>query len=86
MKPSALRAIPSVERILQSLGDTGMPRPAVTALVRRELAALRKQKMVPGYEGVLSGIRTALDAFRAGRIPRKLYANASSPVEGLVGR
>ena len=25
-------------------------------------------------------------AYRAGRIPRKLYANASSPVEGLVGR
>jgi len=25
-------------------------------------------------------------AFRSGRIPRKLYANASSPVEGLVGR
>src|SRR6202008_2118577 len=25
-------------------------------------------------------------AYRSGRIPRKLYANASSPVEGLVGR
>jgi thiazole synthase len=25
-------------------------------------------------------------AFTAGRIPRRLYANASSPVEGLVGR
>jgi thiazole synthase len=25
-------------------------------------------------------------AFLAGRIPRKMYANASSPVEGLVGR
>jgi L-seryl-tRNA(Ser) seleniumtransferase len=68
MKPSALRDIPSVDRVLQSLGDTGIPRPAVTALVRRELAALRKQKTVPGYDGVLSGIRTALDMFRAGRI------------------
>jgi L-seryl-tRNA(Ser) seleniumtransferase len=68
MKPSALRDIPSVDRVLQSLGDTGVPRPAVTALVRRELAALRKQKTVPGYEGVLSGIRTALNTFRAGRI------------------
>ena len=68
MKPSALRDIPSVDRVLQSLGDTGVPRPAVTAVVRRELAALRKQKTVPGYDAVLSGIRTALDAFRAGRI------------------
>jgi thiazole synthase len=25
-------------------------------------------------------------AFRAGRIPRKMYATASSPIEGLVGR
>ena len=25
-------------------------------------------------------------AFLAGRIPRKMYATASSPVEGLVGR
>jgi thiazole synthase len=25
-------------------------------------------------------------AYLAGRIPRKMYANASSPVEGLVGR
>jgi thiazole synthase len=25
-------------------------------------------------------------AFRAGRIPRKMYATASSPVDGLVGR
>ena len=25
-------------------------------------------------------------AYRAGRIPRKSYATASSPIEGLVGR
>jgi thiazole synthase len=25
-------------------------------------------------------------AYQAGRIPRKMYASASSPVEGLVGR
>jgi len=24
-------------------------------------------------------------AFRSGRIPRKLYATASSPVEGVIG-
>ena len=68
MKPSALRAIPSVDRLLGSLGDTGMPRPVVAVLVRRELAALRKQKSVPGFDEVLRGIRASLDAFRAGRI------------------
>jgi thiazole synthase len=25
-------------------------------------------------------------AWRAGRIPRKLYATASSPIEGMIGR
>ena len=25
-------------------------------------------------------------AYLSGRIPRKMYANASSPIEGLVGR
>jgi thiazole synthase len=24
-------------------------------------------------------------SYKAGRIPRKLYANASSPIEGLLG-
>src|SRR5437868_7963738 len=31
-------------------------------------------------------VRAGRFAFLAGRIPRKLYASASSPVEGLVGR
>jgi thiazole synthase len=31
------------------------------------------------------GVRAGRDAFGAGRIPRKRYATASSPVEGLVG-
>jgi thiazole synthase len=25
-------------------------------------------------------------AYEAGRIPKRLYANASSPVEGLIGK
>ena len=31
-------------------------------------------------------VEAGRDAFLAGRIPRKLYASASSPVEGMVGR
>ena len=31
-------------------------------------------------------VRAGRLAFLAGRIPRKMYATASSPVEGLVGR
>ena len=41
MTPSPLRAIPSVEKLLQALGPLDVPRPAAAAVVRRELAALR---------------------------------------------
>jgi L-seryl-tRNA(Ser) seleniumtransferase len=68
MKPSQLRAIPSVEKILQALGDTGLPRPAVVAIVRRELTALRKGREVPEFDGVLSALRMRLAAFRHSRI------------------
>jgi thiazole synthase len=33
-----------------------------------------------------SAVEAGREAFRAGRIPRKLYASASSPMEGVVGR
>jgi thiazole synthase len=37
-------------------------------------------------EAMKLAVRAGRLAYRAGRIPRKMYANASSPVEGLVGR
>src|SRR5712671_1096450 len=37
-------------------------------------------------EAMRLAVRAGRLAFLSGRIPRKLYANASSPVEGLVGR
>ncbi len=36
-------------------------------------------------EAIADGVRAGRKAFVAGRIPRKAYATASSPVEGLVG-
>ena len=45
MKRAGLRSIPSVEKLVQALGDAGLPRPTVVAVVRRELAALRKHGM-----------------------------------------
>jgi thiazole synthase len=35
-------------------------------------------------EAMRDGVIAGRKAFRAGRIPRKLYASASSPVEGLI--
>ena len=37
-------------------------------------------------EAMKLAVRAGRLAYKAGRIPRKLYANASSPVDGLVGR
>src|SRR2546429_612674 len=55
MKPGIrLRNIPAVEKVLQALGDVaGLPRPAVVAVVRRELAALRTEKKMRDLDAAL---------------------------------
>src|SRR6266849_1883732 len=69
MKSSAaLRAIPAVEKIMQALGDTGLPRPAVVALVRREVATLRSGKAVPDFQALVERLRGALEVLRRTRI------------------
>ena len=37
-------------------------------------------------ESMKLAVRAGRLAYLAGRIPKKMYATASSPVEGLVGR
>src|SRR5229473_1132972 len=44
------------------------------------------QDPVAMAEAMKLAVRAGRLAYQAGRIPRKLYASASSPVEGLVGR
>jgi thiazole synthase len=44
------------------------------------------QDAVAMAEAMKLAVRAGRLAFLAGRIPRKMYATASSPVEGLVGR
>jgi thiazole synthase len=44
------------------------------------------QDPVAMAEAMKLSVRAGRLAYFAGRIPRKMYANASSPVEGLVGR
>jgi L-seryl-tRNA(Ser) seleniumtransferase len=68
MKRSQLRAIPAVEKVLQALGDAGLPRPMILEVVRRELATLRKQKSIPEFDAVVASIRGALAQLRSSRI------------------
>src|ERR1700730_13172792 len=44
------------------------------------------QDPVAMAEAMKLAVRAGRLAFQSGRIPRKMYASASSPVEGLVGR
>jgi L-seryl-tRNA(Ser) seleniumtransferase len=68
MSRSLLRSIPSVDKLLLALGDTGLPRPLVLAAVRRELVSIRKEKTLLHFEDVLSRVRVALGGLRASRI------------------
>src|ERR1700722_10855135 len=85
MKRASLRGIPAVEKILVALGETGLPRPAVVAVIRRELAALRKQKTIPGFDAVLAHVRGALRALNAARI-RPLINGTGILVHTNLGR
>jgi L-seryl-tRNA(Ser) seleniumtransferase len=68
MKRPHLRAIPSVDSVLRSLGETGLPRPVVVDVVRRELNALRSPKNRPDVDAVLSRVSSSLQDLRASRI------------------
>jgi L-seryl-tRNA(Ser) seleniumtransferase len=68
MKPSGRRGIPSVDKLALALGDAGLPHPTVVATIRRELAALRKHGTIPGFEDILSRLRSTLGILRGSRI------------------
>jgi L-seryl-tRNA(Ser) seleniumtransferase len=63
-----LRAIPSVERMVQALGDVGLPRAIVLDVVRRELRELRSQRVIPQTHDVVARMRVCLQDVAASRI------------------
>jgi len=68
VKAARLRAIPSVDKVLQSLGDIGLPAPIVVDTVRRHLQTLRSKKTIPISDAIVADIRSGLDRLRASRI------------------
>jgi L-seryl-tRNA(Ser) seleniumtransferase len=68
MKQSALRSIPAVETILQSVRADLLPRPTLVRLIRDELAALRRQKKIPKPEAILGLIEQRVAAWQRARI------------------
>jgi L-seryl-tRNA(Ser) seleniumtransferase len=66
--PRAVRAIPAVEKVLQTLGRTSLPRPFVVALVRRELAVFRAGGKVPPLAGIIRQILRGIDDLERSRL------------------
>ena len=65
---SSRRAIPAVAKILEALGHIDLPRPIIVAIIRRELALLRKSTSKSSFDDVLRQIRDALDRHRRSRL------------------
>jgi L-seryl-tRNA(Ser) seleniumtransferase len=68
-RASALRQIPSVDRILREIGDSDLPRPSLLALVRRALAELRTNKVKSiDVDAVIAQIKAAIDDLLRARL------------------
>jgi len=65
---SSRRAIPSVAKVLDSLGKIDLPRPLIVDLVRRELSAIRAEDKIPEGGSIVDLVRDSLDKFRASRL------------------
>src|SRR3984893_7301070 len=68
---------PSEASLAMELGADGVLMNTAIAGARDPVAMAEAMKLA---------VRAGRLAYQAGRIPRKLYASASSPIEGLVGR
>ena len=68
MREATLRAIPAVEKLLQAIGKTDVPRPTAVSVIRRELAALRSKKQILEFDALVARIRAVLNSLRLQRI------------------
>src|SRR5437870_8838843 len=62
------RKIPSVDKVVCEIGNCDLPRRVIVDVVRHELGSLRAEKKVPNFSGVMSRVRTAIDALQLAKI------------------
>ena len=62
------RAIPSVTKVLDSLGKIDLPRPVVVTIVRQELSRIRAQGEIPEFGSIVDLVRGSLEQLRASRL------------------
>ena len=66
---SQRRAIPAVSTVLEAVeANADLPRPVVVAIIREELAALRKARAIPDLDNVVAQVRVALNRHRRSRL------------------
>src|SRR2546421_5543247 len=62
------RKIPSVDKVVCEIGNCDLPRRVIVDVVRHELGLLRAEKKVPNFSGLMSRVRTAIDALQLAKI------------------
>ncbi|CAN5554630.1 L-seryl-tRNA(Sec) selenium transferase [soil metagenome] len=62
------RTIPAVGRLLDALGETPVPRPIVTQLVRQHLAALRVASQASEFDEIVATVRASLTDLQRARL------------------
>ena len=68
MKRNALRAIPSVDALLKEFDDAPLPRAALAALIRRELASIRAACEPLTHQQIVERISASIEALRRAKI------------------
>ena len=68
LKLGTRRQIPAVSRILDALGNCGLPRPFVVEFVRGTISKIRTKNDVPTFESIVAAVRGSLDELRASRL------------------
>ncbi|MEY2543023.1 MAG: hypothetical protein QOE81_484, partial [Verrucomicrobiota bacterium] len=68
VKSRSRRAIPAVNKVLDSLGPIDLPRPLIVDLVREELAKLRRQRQISEFSTIVDLVRASIEKLRASRI------------------
>jgi L-seryl-tRNA(Ser) seleniumtransferase len=68
IKSRSRRAIPAVNKILDSLGEIDLPRPLIVDLIRQELTKIRRQRQIPDFAAIVDLVQASLEKLRASRI------------------
>ena len=79
------RAIPSVTKVLDSLGKIDLPRPVVVTIVRQELSRIRAKGEIPEFRSIVDLVRGSLEQLRASRL-RPVINGTGIVIHTNVGR